>query len=402
MTSNSKNFCVLPWVSIETSPIGTLRPCCLAEDELVHDQTLDKFKINIDSIETARNSSQMKTLRQQFIDGERPDTCKKCWAVEDSGGTSKREHTLDRLKHMGIKDQEWTTDARPLMFIDFKLGNICNLKCRICGSWSSSTYAIEEIQQLPTSIRKKSFPYKMIDEGRWPRQSVDFWKEMGENASNIRYLEFTGGEPFMIREHFDFLETLIEKGVAKDIEVHYNTNGTNFPDAKHIWKHFKLVEIAFSIDDVGPRFEYQRKNAKWDEVNVNMAKFKELKQELGNIVLQVCSTVNVFNVMYLEGLSEWIDQQEFDFVYWNMLHEVWYHSIARLPEQAKTQAIEKLTHAEVSEFHKEQFKNIIMFMEQGQSSDGQELVKTTQKTDRIRGELLSEHHPELAEAIGYE
>jgi len=76
--------------------------------------------------------------------------------------------------------------------------------------------------------------------------------------------------------------------------------------------------------------------------------------------------------------------------------------IARLPEQAKTQAIEKLTHADVSEFHKEQFKNIIMFMEQGQSSDGQELVKTTQKTDRIRGEILSKHHPELAEAIGYE
>jgi MoaA/NifB/PqqE/SkfB family radical SAM enzyme len=40
-------------------------------------------------------------------------------------------HTLDRLKHM-LPDQEWTVDAKPLMFLDLKLGNICNLKCRIC------------------------------------------------------------------------------------------------------------------------------------------------------------------------------------------------------------------------------------------------------------------------------
>lgn len=25
---------MLPWISIETSPIGTARPCCLAEDEI--------------------------------------------------------------------------------------------------------------------------------------------------------------------------------------------------------------------------------------------------------------------------------------------------------------------------------------------------------------------------------
>ena len=30
-------FCVLPWVSIEASPIGTVRPCCLADDEIVDD-----------------------------------------------------------------------------------------------------------------------------------------------------------------------------------------------------------------------------------------------------------------------------------------------------------------------------------------------------------------------------
>ena len=68
----SKTFCILPWVSVETSPIGTLRPCCLAEDELVNDQG-EKLRIGIDSIEQAQES--MRDLRSQFLNGEKPDTC---------------------------------------------------------------------------------------------------------------------------------------------------------------------------------------------------------------------------------------------------------------------------------------------------------------------------------------
>jgi len=401
MNLPNKTFCILPWVSIETSPIGTLRPCCLAEDEL-KDQFGRKFKIGETTIEQARDSKQMQRLRQEFLDGKQPDTCKKCWAVEDSGGKSKREYTLDRLEHMGISD-EWTSDAKPLMFVDFKLGNICNLKCRICGSWSSSSYATEEVQQFPTALRKSSFPYKMIEQGRWPREQQSFWEEMSDNVDNIRYLEFTGGEPFMIKEHFQFLETLVEKGVAGNIEIHYNTNGTKFPDAKNIWSHFKLVEIAFSIDDVDQRFEYQRKNAHWSEVNANISKFKELKQELGNIVLQCCSTVNVFNVLYLEQLSHWIDEQDFDFVYWNMLHEIEYNCVANVSDKLKTLAVETLEQIPNTNKHKKEFDRVITFIKQGRSNQSsKELLANIKKFDNIRAELLSDHHPELAEAIGYE
>jgi len=395
----NETFCILPWVSIETSPIGTLRPCCLAEDELV-DKSGNKLKIGECTIEEARDS--MSELRGRFLGGERPATCKKCWAVEDSGGKSKREYTLERLEHMGISD-EWTHDAKPLMFIDFKLGNICNLKCRICGSWSSSSYATEELQEFPKDEQKSSFPYKMIEQGRWPRESGSFWQEMSENVDNIRYLEFTGGEPFMIQEHFDFLQTLVDKGVAKDIEIHYNTNGTQYPGKNlAVWKEFKLVEIAFSIDDVRERFEYQRKNAKWDEVNANIQKFKKLKQEFGNIVLQCCSTVNVFNVFYLEELSHWIDEQEFDFVYWNMLHEIWYNSVASLHPAVKLKAEARLALVSRHNKHKKDFQNVINFMANSKGWATEELLDSIRKHDELRDENLWDHHSELAEAIGYE
>jgi len=399
MNLPNKTFCILPWISIETSPIGTLRPCCLAEDELI-DQRGNKFRIGQCVIEEARDS--MSGLRSQFLNGERPDTCKKCWAVEDSGGKSKREYTLERLEGM-IDDAEWTREHKPLAFIDFKLGNICNLKCRICGSWSSSTYATEEVQQFPTSLRKSSFPYSMIEQGRWPRESESFWQEMSDNVDDIRYLEFTGGEPFMIQEHFGFLQTLVDKGVAKNIEIHYNTNGTQYPEKNlDIWRHFKLVEVAFSIDDVRERFEYQRKNAEWDEVNANIQKFKKLKQEFGNIVLQCCSTVNVFNVFYLEDLSHWIDEQDFDFVYWNMLHEIWYNSVASLHPAVKLKAEARLALVSNHNKHKKHFLNVIKFMANSKGYANKELLDSIRKHDELRDENLWDHHPELAEALGYE
>jgi len=390
-------FCVLPWVSLETSPIGTVRPCCLAEDE-IKDNNGNKYSLLTTDLNEVHNSEYMQKLRQEFLDGKKPQTCRKCWNEERSGRTSKRMHTLNRLKHI-VEDTKWTVDAKPLIFVDFKLGNICNLKCRICGSWSSSTFAAEEVH----FEGKDSFHYQMLKDGSWPRQNQKFWTEIDKLMGQVRYLEFTGGEPFMIKEHFALLQRMVDRGIAKNVEIHYNTNGTHFPEhAESIWKHFKLVEIAFSIDDVDERFEYQRANAIWSEVNNNMNLFEAMRDRNTNIQLQVCSTVNVFNVMYLEELANWIDQRSFDYVYWNMLHEAYYHSIGTLPERAKELVSNKLLSANVSDFHMKEFVKIVDFMQGGASLDGNILRMKVADVDWRRQQDLRTHHPELADAIDYE
>jgi MoaA/NifB/PqqE/SkfB family radical SAM enzyme len=395
----NKEFCVLPWVALEIQPNGEHAVCCLAE-ETIKDEQGQVLTVTKNSLDEVLDSYSMKRLRQEFLANKKPDTCAKCWRVEDAGGVSKRLNTLDRLKHLGIANQTWTEERKELLMFDLKVGNICNLKCRICGSYSSSQIATEE---LPKENKKSSFAYQMIEQGRWPREQEHFWTRLNELSNEIQYLEFTGGEPFLIQEHFDFLQQLVDLNIAGQVEIHYNTNGTQYPEkAIDIWKNFKLVEIAFSIDDVGPRFEYQRKNASWHEVNNNIQKFKKLKQELGNIHLQVCSTINVFNVMYLEGLANWIDEQGFDNVYWNMLHDEESVSIRSLHPIAKIRATAKLSLAQVSEQHKKEFNNAIQFMENGQSSDGRALLEKIRQKDSIRNENLWNHHPELAEALGYE
>jgi MoaA/NifB/PqqE/SkfB family radical SAM enzyme len=394
-------FCVLPWISLETSPIGTVRPCCLAEEEIV-DNAGEKFDLNTASFPAIQNSHYMRKLRQEFIDAKQPQTCRKCWREERSGRTSKRMHTLDRLKHM-LPIQDWTIDAKPLMFLDLKLGNICNLKCRICGSWSSSTFAAEELAQLSSNEDKKSnHHYRMLRQGAWPRENPQFWNEIDQVVDQIRYIEFTGGEPFMIQEHFDMLQGLVDRGIAGQIEIHYNTNGTQWPEqGEAIWEHFKTVEIAFSIDDVDTRFEYQRSNAIWSEVETNLARFKQLRDRNTNIQLQVCTTVNVFNVYYIAEVANWIDQQGFDFVYWNMMHEAYYFSVNTLPNTVKTAVTTRLNAADVSDRTRKEFDNIIEFMNGGASMDGFMLRMKVADLDRKRQQDLRTVEPEFAELIEY-
>jgi pyruvate-formate lyase-activating enzyme len=290
------------------------------------------------------------------------------------------------------------------MFLDLKLGNICNLKCRICGSWSSSQFATEELNDLhPDQDKKQTHAYQMLRAGAWPRENQQFWQQIDSVLTDIRYIEFTGGEPFMIDQHFDMLQGIIDRGIAHQVEIHYNTNGTQYPArGQEIWQHFKTVEIAFSIDDIGKRFEYQRTNADWAAVLDNITSFQYLKTQMPNLQLQCCSTVNVFNVRYIDELAHWIALQQFDFVYWNMMHDAWYFSIATLPDSAKASITQHLRSADVPPQYRAEFDRITDFMNTGASTDGFMLRMKIADLDRKRNQNLREIEPEFADLIAYE
>ena len=142
-------ICSLPWTGVETSPNGEARVCCLA-DNLITQPNGHPYNMQEHSLQEAFQSDYMKKLRQEFLDGKKPSTCNKCWSVEQAGGKSKRILAYDMLEHKGVFDKidYQNIDPKTIQFLDLKLGNICNLKCRICGSWSSSKWAQESIDYL--------------------------------------------------------------------------------------------------------------------------------------------------------------------------------------------------------------------------------------------------------------
>jgi len=399
-----EKICILPWISIETSPIGTARPCCLAKDEITYHNELgieQKYNLNTHTLEEIYHSRYMQVLRRDFLYGQKPATCQRCWDEEAAGRTSKRINSKIRLKEYVNEIDFHNLDPDQLWFIDLKLGNICNLKCRICGSWSSSKWAKEEIDYVEgLTNRKEHLAYKFLQDGAWPRENPQFWNNLKTLLPNIKYFEFTGGEPFLIEQHFELLRYAVETGDSKHIEIHYNTNGTVFPEQAELWANFKHVEIAFSIDNVGARFEYERYGANWNEVQKNIAKFTTMRGS--KISTQLCTTMNIQNVYYLPELCDWISTQTFDHVYFNMLHDPWHMCISRMTDKAQGLVIERLTNHTFQPKYRAEVLRIVQFIKNGEGSDGQEFLRSMQMTDQYRKQSLRITHKEIAEAMGYE
>jgi hypothetical protein len=111
--------------------------------------------------------------------------------------------------------------------------------------------------------------------------------------------------------------------------------------------------------------------------------------------------VNVFNVFYLADLAHWIDQQAFDFVYWNMMHEAYYFCINTLPESVKQVLTKRLRSASVSSRHRAEFERMTDFMNNGASLDGFILRMRVADLDRKRQQNLADVEPEFAQLIDY-
>jgi len=378
-------FCPLPFFSIEADPMGKCKVCCLSTE------TIPDIDLRTHTLTDAFNSNYMKNLRLEFLHNHQPDNCVRCWDEEAAGRTSKRMHSINKLRSVGID-----ATANSLQFIDLKLGNICNLKCRICGSFSSSKWAAEEIAISPKNTTARS----NLKNGNWPRDSIDFWTDLKDNLNKVKYFEFTGGEPFLIEEHFDLLKFAVEQGHSHNIEIHYNTNTTVVPETGlAIWPHFKKVEIAVSVDDIAQRFEYQRYGAKWTETQENLERFRKLRAQSKNIVLQLCITVNALNVYYLDQITPWIQQQGFDFVYFNVLHSADHFSVKALNPAAKKHLVDKF--ANYTGPYESDIAGVIQFMQMDYPDRSTELVRVLKQSDTQRNQKYSDHHPEMAKIIDY-
>ena len=385
--------CILPWISIEATPMGTTRPCCLAKHEI------PGIDLKKHTLEDAFRSEYMDNMRRAFSQDAKPGQCESCWIEEDAGKKSKREYMLEKFKHIDVDYNNIKGES--LQFIDLKLGNICNLKCRICGSWSSSKWAQEELDY--SSDSDNHIARQWLKDGQWPRTSMGFWEQLDEILPQVKYFEFTGGEPWMIKQHFELLQRAVDRGLAKDIDVHYNTNTTQFPKDPTIWRHFKHVQIAFSVDNTEERFEYERYGAKWKTANTNISKVHALREDGYPITTQLCCTWNVQNIYYLDEILTWANTMNFDSIHFNVMHDPWEFSLTCAPTSAKASLMLYLQKCRVK--HK-QYANDINSLQQivmrSKQEDTTDLHKKLRQTDLYRNQNFAKSHSKIAKVIGYE
>ena len=253
---------------------------------------------------------------------------------------------------------------------------------------------------------KEHIAYTWLRQGAWPRKTETFWDNMRELIPNIKYIEFTGGEPWMIEEHKDLLKFACQTGHAKHIDIHYNTNATQWDTTLFdLWAEFGRVDVAFSIDNVGDRFEYERYGARWDRANeiVDVVNNMTNKPHCGNITTQLCFTINIQNVYYLDELLAWANTKGFTSIYFNMMHSPEYMNIQNMTPRAQELVLNKLkTTFWTTDKYQQEIDNVIKFIENGTGSDGKRFLFEMQRTDAYRKQNFMDTHPEIASAMGYE
>jgi hypothetical protein len=151
---------------------------------------------------------------------------------------------------------------------------------------------------------------------------------------------------------------------------------------------------------VGDRFEYERYGAKWEEVQENIAKFNQMRSS--KISTQLCTTINIQNVYYLPELCEWISQQTFDHIYFNMLHDPWHMCISRMTPAAMDIVINRLINHTFDTRYRAEVMRIVKFIQNGQGSNGEEFLRKMQTTDEYREQSFLDSHEEIARAMGYD
>jgi hypothetical protein len=109
----------------------------------------------------------------------------------------------------------------------------------------------------------------------------------------------------------------------------------------------------------------------------------------------------VFNIAYLPELARWIYQQQFDFVYWNMMQDPYYFCVNSMPEVAKQQIVTELVASAPDQNTQLEFDRIIEFMNNGVSLDGELMRLKIRDLDNKRDQNLRHHHSKLADILQY-
>jgi len=311
------NYCAIPYTHMAIESNGAIRPCCMG-------YPIPDLNIKGKSIGEALNDPKRQAFIDSFDKNAQHKLCNKCWGDNNRFMNrikfSSREETIDTTIAAMLNQPEGR--RRRLEWLEIKPGNRCNLKCRICGvhnssQWTKDFYEYDKYLMFESNKRdekwddinrpfKDSQAFKYTQSCEWIDES-DFWTNI-DSLEEIRLIHFMGGEPLMVPEHFQMLEKLISDPSVdtKKIKIRYNTNGTYYPKPEEIqiWRQFGEVVASLSIDDVGDRFEYQRKLADWDEVKQNLIKFHKLREDNIFFHAGLDPAVSVFNVWWLQEIEE--------------------------------------------------------------------------------------------------
>ena len=328
---DSTTWCPLPWVHSHSSAIGTFKPCCNAEGR---DNPTSIRNSDYD-LTSWFHGAEMNQLRSDLNNGVKNAMCGRCWRTEEKAGTSIRTS-------MQKKFDSIVQDKPRIQYLDLKLTNQCNLRCRMCSP-SDSNLIGEERDAL---INKKILP-----PSNYAHQNnatlVSMKEELQQDVytileQGVSVLKFTGGEPLVQREVLDILHYIVDKGYARDIRLQLTTNATKFSNRfMELFEEFNKVHLNISVDGVGTTYEYIRYPYRWDNFNDRIRLLESVTRGKYDISYDFTCVPQLFNIENLGRLQRRLGANK---LYMNnILHpDDNYNSLKMVPEHILETALKDI------------------------------------------------------------
>lgn len=303
LLSESKTFCIYPWIHLHAYPTGDAYPCCHAEMGI---GKIGSCRTN--SLEEIWNSDSMKQLRKDIISETPNDTCRRCYEQEKSGFFSGRQsankhhgHHIERLQQT---QPDGTYNEFKMTYWDIRFSNLCNLSCRSCGHIFSSSWYQDQIKLAGISYKENNPVLNYAG-----RTETDIWEQLEPHLDYVEQIYFAGGEPLLMEEHYSILDELVRRK-RFDVRLIYNTNFTH-TDLKgksvfEYWKLFDSVAVGASLDASGSRGEYIRKGTDWTVVEKNR---RDMLAICPQVDFYISPTLSIMNAMHLPDFHrDWVEK----------------------------------------------------------------------------------------------
>lgn len=292
-------FCLAPWIHTYNGTLGERRVCCISSLELGKGSTLSE----------SWNCDEIKGLRRDMIAGKKIESCNLCnnqpyentYKFHFNGNY---KYVLDEI--LNNTSEDGTYNGHPITF-DYR-NDLCNLKCRICGSSASSSIRAEFTKF--GNYQKES---ELLSGEESRKLSENQLREMLFLIENtdVKEIYWAGGEPLFNINHYKVLNRLVELGKT-DVFLRYNTNFTNTTFREFnfldIIKHFDRVHFYFSQDGIGDTAEYLRYGQnfeKWDYNIQQILKIKKPKWEF-----YVHSVMTILTLLDVDNILEYVHKFE--------------------------------------------------------------------------------------------
>lgn len=407
---DSDHFCILPFISSRIWH-SLVVPCCINHDTvfgLSSEQTLNEIYSNDNKVLT--------DFRRQLLNGpELPNSCSRCGDCERSNVSSLRQKSnkkwADKFDNLEFDANDNLIENKFYYWDGVGYSNLCNLKCRMCPSYLSSSTREEEIKHKLdhklTSPMQNEFIKKHNFEKKMQGMTIEsfddintFYEFFDKHLNYIEEIKFEGGEPMMLEQHYRILELLIEKKKT-DVILSYPTNMTRLTLKKYnvleLWKHFKTVHVWVSLDATEDQNHYIRHPSIWSEIVDNI---RRVREQCPHVQLSIMTAIQILNSFAATELHAWTIKNNLG-ISFNFLKHPSYLSLCVLPATYKQRVQDhwdKYKHTLPKDTDTTNIDGFLRMMwAEDNSNEISEFLNRIEERDVIRKESLIETFPEFKE-----